>query len=591
VAILFLQSKIAKAQMTTITVPGTSNPRTMLVYAPSGLAENRPLMISMHGMNQDIAYQRTNTMWENVADTAKFVVVYPQGENQSWDIAGMKDINFILEIIEQMVTRYDIDRTRVYLSGFSMGGMLTYHAASNISDKIAAFAPVSCQLFNTVYNNSRPIPIINTIGDADDVFPYNASLLNYYAGWRTKLKCPTDAVVTRPATGVTVSTWAPCDCNTEYVLVTLAGKGHHPSNDANYNSAAGIWNFVRKYSTESGCDNGLPVVKITSPTSSTAFTAPATVEIEATATVTEGTITKVEFYNGTTLLGEDLTAPYTFTWEDVEVGEYSITAVATDDSDNESTSTPVAIKVNVPQGPYNQIAHNIPGTIQAEEFDLGGNGVAYSDDSPGSSVTPVVDFRTDEDVDIEVCTDVDEGYNLGFTTAGEWVEYTVDVEEAGTYKLDLRVACDGDGRSVILSMDGTNITEEIEIPNTGGWQTWETVTIDNVALSAGEQVLRLEIGAMDYVNINYMTFTSLITSVNKGYSGNSISVYPNPFENSFIVDNDGEYNYKLYDMSGRILRQGTGNGEPITGTALQNGLYLLEVQNISGSQFFKIQKK
>ena len=56
-------------------------------------------------------------------------------------------------------------------------------------------------------------------------------------------------------------------------------------------------------------------------------------------------------------------------------------------------------------------------------------------------------FRMDEDVDIENCTDAGAGYNIGFATAGEWLEYTVDVTKPGTYDLDLRVACNGADRT------------------------------------------------------------------------------------------------------------------------------------------------
>jgi len=71
---------LSEAQTTTIRVPGQSNPRTIFVHAPSDLGENRPLVISMHGMGNVIEEQKQGAQWELVADTAKFVVVYPQGE-------------------------------------------------------------------------------------------------------------------------------------------------------------------------------------------------------------------------------------------------------------------------------------------------------------------------------------------------------------------------------------------------------------------------------------------------------------------------------------------------------------------------------
>ena len=118
----------------TITVNGTV--RNYIVYVPANLGENRPLLISCHGMNQDAAYQKGMLQIESVADTAKFVTVFPNGIDKGWDIGGDRDINYVKALIDAMVSKYKIDRNRVYLSGFSMGGMFTYHAMNRIPDKI-----------------------------------------------------------------------------------------------------------------------------------------------------------------------------------------------------------------------------------------------------------------------------------------------------------------------------------------------------------------------------------------------------------------------------------------------------------------------
>lgn len=247
-------------------------------------------------------------------------------------------------------------------------------------------------------------------------------------------------------------------------------------------------------------------VEITAPQSTTPFLAPATVEIAVNASTSEGSITKVEFYNGTTKLGEDSNPPYTYTWNNVARGSYQITAKATDSNGSTGTSTAVNVRVNIPQAPYGGTAHAIPGTIEFEEFDEGGNNSAYFDDSPGSEVTNAPNFRTDEDVDIETCTDDGGGYNLGWTTTGEWTEYTVNVQESGTYDITIRAATET-AKTISISSNGNPIASNIAIPASGGWQTWEDVIVEEVQLNAGEQVLRVTIGATDYVNLNKMTFT------------------------------------------------------------------------------------
>lgn len=92
---------------------------------------------------------------------------------------------------------------------------------------------------------------------------------------------------------------------------------------------------------------GFPVVSLTSPTTTT-FTTPATVTISATATDANGSIASVAFYDGSTLLTTITTAPYTYTWASVQAGSYTITAVATDNSGNKTTSSPIIIKVTAP---------------------------------------------------------------------------------------------------------------------------------------------------------------------------------------------------------------------------------------------------
>ncbi|MDA3927347.1 MAG: carbohydrate-binding protein [Prolixibacteraceae bacterium] len=229
--------------------------RKMLAYAPSGIKDNSPLLISMHGMNQDIAYQQNQSKWEDVADENGFVVVYPAGINNSWDIGGTSDTDFILAIIDEMAKRYSIDRNRVYLSGFSMGGMMTYHAATLIADKIAAFAPVSGYLMggpNT--NSSRPIPIIHTHGTTDDVVAFSG-VQTCLDAWIERNGCPTTAVVTKPypadkpSSNGTKYYWGKGKDNVEIVLISLTGNGHWHSNNVNgVHTSKEIWNFCKNYS-------------------------------------------------------------------------------------------------------------------------------------------------------------------------------------------------------------------------------------------------------------------------------------------------------------------------------------------------------
>ena len=115
--------------------------------------------------------------------------------------------------------------------------------------------------------------------------------------------------------------------------------------DAKYLDNAGT---VRDYFTllKGGSGNAAPSVSITSPANGATYTALASVVINATATDSDGTVSKVEFFQGSTLLGTDTTSPYSFTWSNVGSGSYSLTARATDNVGATRTSAPVSITVS-----------------------------------------------------------------------------------------------------------------------------------------------------------------------------------------------------------------------------------------------------
>ena len=236
-----------------ITVDGKS--RSMLVYAPSGIEKNRPLIIQMHGMNQDAPYQKNAAKWESIADTARFVVVFPNGENKAWDIGGNKDINFIKAIINEMYNKYGIDKNRVYVSGFSMGGMMSYHVANKMGDQIAAIAPVSGG--GGVNSPKRAMPIMHTHGTTDDVVNYN-STVNTLKGWVNAQKCSSNSQKikpypsTKPGSAASLEIWSGCTDGVEVRLLTIDGKGHWYSMDeaVSVNTSVEIWNFVKNYSLD-----------------------------------------------------------------------------------------------------------------------------------------------------------------------------------------------------------------------------------------------------------------------------------------------------------------------------------------------------
>ena len=140
------------------------------------------------------------------------------------------------------------------------------------------------------------------------------------------------------------------------------------------------------------------------------------------------------------------------------------------------------------QSPYNG-PHALPGTVQAEDFDNGGQNVAYWDSTTENKPlnTPgYVAYRPNEYVDAETINGISD---IGWITDGEWLEYTVDVATAGTFTATFRVASWGDGRKVVLTVDGAPGCT-VNVPNTGSSSVYQEVPA-TLALSQGTHVIRL----------------------------------------------------------------------------------------------------
>jgi hypothetical protein len=230
------------------------------------------------------------------------------------------------------------------------------------------------------------------------------------------------------------------------------------------------------------------------------------ITLEATASDTDGAITSVAFFADDTFLGSDSEPPYRVTWTGAADGCYTIRARAFDDTALADTH---AISVTVGSGcdgqaPFSGSPARLPGIVQAEDYDLGGQDVAYHDTSPGNNGGA---YRSD-DVDLESSTE--QGANVGWMRPGEWLEYTVDIERAGRYRIDARVASQSSGGSFRLLFNNTPVGADFAFAATGGWQTWVTESVE-ADLPAGLSVMRFENLGGDSVefNLNWFGFTRL----------------------------------------------------------------------------------
>jgi polyhydroxybutyrate depolymerase len=147
-SLFFLFSCIGFSQ--TYSFTHNSIVRSYIVHLPTGYVASTqyPLVINMHGYTSTAAQQQAYSQMDVVADTGKFIVVYPDGVNNAWN-AGfgtnptIDDVGFLSTLIDTMKAKFSVDALKVYSCGLSNGGFMSFRLACELENKIAAIAPVA----------------------------------------------------------------------------------------------------------------------------------------------------------------------------------------------------------------------------------------------------------------------------------------------------------------------------------------------------------------------------------------------------------------------------------------------------------------
>ena len=207
--------------------------------------------------------------------------------------------------------------------------------------------------------------------------------------------------------------------------------------------------------------NQLPSVTLTAPVNNASFTAPASVAISANATDADGTISSVSFYHGSTLIGTDATAPYSFNWTNVSAGAYTITAVATDNAGGVTTSSAVTIAVNsVPVSGF---------TLQGESA-CAADGIVNENTNAGFRGTGYVNVNN---------------------AIGSKANWAVSAASQGNVSLTIRYANGtAANRAMSVSVNGVTQVVSVSFPGTGAWTTWNTAVVQ-VTLAQGNNIISL----------------------------------------------------------------------------------------------------
>lgn len=161
--------------------------RNYLIHVPTQYdpAKPTPLVIALHGATMTAKIMEGFSGLDKKADQAGFIVVYPNGTGpsllQTWNSGGFApilarnkpdDVTFIACMLDDLERMLNVDKKKIYATGISNGGMMCYRLAAELSDRIAAIAPVAGTIALENYEPKRPVPVLHIHGTADGLVPF-----------------------------------------------------------------------------------------------------------------------------------------------------------------------------------------------------------------------------------------------------------------------------------------------------------------------------------------------------------------------------------------------------------------------------------
>jgi polyhydroxybutyrate depolymerase len=223
--------------------------REYLLYVPKSYdpARPTPLVISMHGAALWPAAQMAISQWNEMAERAGLMVVYPSGLKRGpriWEAGHgperRRDVRFIADLIDTLAAVYNIDSSRIYANGLSNGGGMAFVLSCTLSDRIAAIGVVAPALFLPWSGcaDQRPVPMIAFQGTADRMTPYHGGgprwltprpfpdIPTWVAGWARRNRCAPEPVDSSVVADVTRRRYRSCAGDASVVFYTVHGGGH-----------------------------------------------------------------------------------------------------------------------------------------------------------------------------------------------------------------------------------------------------------------------------------------------------------------------------------------------------------------------------
>ncbi len=269
---LFSQETITK------TIEHDGEMRSYILYVPQVYEEIEevPLVLCFHGYGSSAQTIAFYANFQEIADTANFIIAFPQGaihdNSTHWNVEGWinnspyDDIGFADLLINEISSEYAINQDRIYSTGMSNGGFMSFLLACQLSDKIAAVASVTGSITPQNLEDCSPtkfIPFLQIHGTSDNVIPYELSvnytesiptLLDYWTSFNECEEDPTfealPNISTTDFSTVEKYTYTDCTSNIENIHFKVLGGGHDwPGawGNMDINASKEIWDFFAQY--------------------------------------------------------------------------------------------------------------------------------------------------------------------------------------------------------------------------------------------------------------------------------------------------------------------------------------------------------
>ena len=319
-------------------------------------------------------------------------------------------------------------------------------------------------------------------------------------------------------------------------------------------------------------------------------------EVEASTTLISSKISKMDLFLDNVLIRSISEAPFTWGFdgqsdtalENMAEGSYDLKLVLTDKG---SQSSEASININIrnnPLQPFGGAFHQVPGVIQVEDYDLGGQDLAFSDSSEGNSGDA---YRTaiGEDVDISVGGS---GFISGSLSGGEYTRYSINVKEAGSYKMlvnyrtfagaskpfsaKLLPSDLSESRDLFIAPTGSSDDGIVAQKNNEGTVIFADYTSDEFDLNEGNAVLELHIpGGGAGPNYDYITLerVGVLSTVDVDNIQEKLRVFPVPSSDGrFYLSKSHEW--KVYSVLGTLVKE--GNGKQVDLSEISKGMYIIK---------------